>query len=148
MSAQEYSNLIAAGSPIKVGGIRNWKGTYLSTWDTDFAKQHASAVNLAGLGISRPILLAMLKQMLPQDAISTNSEFEHYESSEKNILVHLKSGQVHEFDVLVGADGIYSKVRSQLLPKSIYYYFVLIYYSYTIVFGFYIMESNLRISRE
>ena len=63
----------------------------------------------------RADLLDTLLSALPVDNIQLNHGFECFELSENNVGVHFAGGLSAEHDVLIGADGIRSRVRSQLL---------------------------------
>jgi 2-polyprenyl-6-methoxyphenol hydroxylase-like FAD-dependent oxidoreductase len=70
------------------------------------------------LGLLRPTLYERLQAALPPGVIKVNSLVERFEQDERGVHLHLANGDVHDFDVLVGADGIDSLVRQELWGRS------------------------------
>lgn len=63
----------------------------------------------------RPDLLACLLSALPGDRVRLGCEFERFEQERDRVGVRFVGGAGAEHDVLIGADGIRSRVRNQLL---------------------------------
>lgn len=66
----------------------------------------------------RADLLAILLAALPRECLHLGYEFEHLERDKGKVRIHFKDGRVHEHDAVVGADGIRSRVRSELFGFS------------------------------
>jgi len=67
------------------------------------------------VGINRAELLPSLAGALDPGVIRTNCEVDRFEQDATGVTAHLKDGSSERGDVLIGADGIRSVVRSQLL---------------------------------
>ncbi len=63
----------------------------------------------------RSDLLGALISALPAECVRLGHDFEHFERQGSNLSVHFAGGVSAEHDYLIGADGIRSRVRSQLL---------------------------------
>jgi 2-polyprenyl-6-methoxyphenol hydroxylase-like FAD-dependent oxidoreductase len=63
----------------------------------------------------RSDLLDALISALPAERVRLGCDFEHFERKKHAVEVHFAGGFRAEHDILIGADGIRSRVRSQLL---------------------------------
>ncbi len=63
----------------------------------------------------RSDLLDALISALPPRCVRLGHDFEHFERQKSGVGVHFSNGASVEHDFLIGADGIRSRVRSQLL---------------------------------
>jgi 2-polyprenyl-6-methoxyphenol hydroxylase-like FAD-dependent oxidoreductase len=66
----------------------------------------------------RADLLAILLAALPQECLHLGYEFERIERDNEKVRLHFRNGGIHEHDAVVGADGIRSRVRSELFGFS------------------------------
>jgi 2-polyprenyl-6-methoxyphenol hydroxylase-like FAD-dependent oxidoreductase len=66
----------------------------------------------------RSDLLTALLSALPADRIRPSHEFVAFEQSGSRVRVHFANGSTAEHDALIGADGLWSRVRSQLFGAS------------------------------
>ncbi|KAH6812320.1 zeaxanthin epoxidase [Perilla frutescens var. frutescens] len=75
-----------------------------------------------GLPVTRVISRMTLQQILAcavgSDIIKNESNVVDLEDDGQKVMVRLKNGQCYQGDVLVGADGIWSKVRDKLFGTS------------------------------
>ncbi|NUR30235.1 MAG: NAD(P)-binding protein [Catenulispora sp.] len=103
----------AAGSIEAAAGFRDAAGRWL------FRSDIASIDKLYGqtLMIRRPDLLDILKSAVPSGAVTLGAEIDHVESAGREVTVVHGSGEVTA-ELLVGADGIRSTVRTQLWPDA------------------------------
>jgi 2-polyprenyl-6-methoxyphenol hydroxylase-like FAD-dependent oxidoreductase len=63
----------------------------------------------------RSDLLEALISALPAERVRLGHDFAHFDRQESNVRVHFSNGVSVEHDFLIGADGVRSRVRSQLL---------------------------------
>jgi 2-polyprenyl-6-methoxyphenol hydroxylase-like FAD-dependent oxidoreductase len=63
----------------------------------------------------RSDLLAALISALPAERVRLGHDFEYFEEKNSSVGIHFSDGIPVEHDFLIGADGIRSRVRSQLL---------------------------------
>lgn len=68
--------------------------------------------------IRRSDLLAILLAALPGESVRLGREFHRFEQGHGKVRLHFKNGRVEEHDALIGADGIRSRVRSQLFGPA------------------------------
>jgi 2-polyprenyl-6-methoxyphenol hydroxylase-like FAD-dependent oxidoreductase len=66
----------------------------------------------------RSDLLAVLIDALPPESVRLGSELHHLEQAGEKVRIYFSSGIVKEHDVVIGADGIRSRVRSELFGAS------------------------------
>lgn len=68
-------------------------------------------------GISRGILLDLLKRQIPDSHIIYNTEVESFWQHKKEAIVHFSDGSEARADLLVAADGIHSQIRKNILSS-------------------------------
>ncbi|XP_041004040.1 zeaxanthin epoxidase, chloroplastic [Juglans microcarpa x Juglans regia] len=68
--------------------------------------------------ISRMTLQQILARAVGEDVIINDSNVVKFEDNGDKVTVVLENGQCHEGDLLVGADGIWSKVRKNLFGST------------------------------
>ena len=69
-------------------------------------------------GMMRKELYARMLDEVPQDLIKPDHEFEHFVEEGDGVTLHFNNREPIRADVLIGADGIYSKIRNQLFPDT------------------------------
>lgn len=99
--------------PLGLFTIYNERGKMLTRTDT-FAK-YGAAENFA---VHRAELLNILLSHVNPQNIYTNKRLKNFEQQGNKIQLHFTDGTVGEFDYLIGAEGIHSPTRKQLLPGS------------------------------
>ncbi|HEX4951380.1 MAG TPA: FAD-dependent monooxygenase [Blastocatellia bacterium] len=67
------------------------------------------------LGIHRADLLTLLHRDLPAEQVILNHTFARFEPHGQRLRVHFTNGATDECDVLIGADGLKSRVREQII---------------------------------
>ncbi|QNH61287.1 FAD-dependent monooxygenase [Hymenobacter sediminicola] len=70
------------------------------------------------VGIHRAVLQQELLRGLPTDTVVLGKLFERFEETATGIEAHFADGTSTSADFLIGADGLRSRVRHQLLPKA------------------------------
>ncbi len=83
----------------------------LDTLGPDFA-------SAACFVVLRPALLAALAERLPKEVVHTSSRALHVEALEGRVRLHLEGGRIEDGDLLVGADGLHSIVRSLVVGED------------------------------
>ena len=68
--------------------------------------------------IRRSDLLSILLAALPQKCLRLGYEFERLEQDNAKVRIYFKDGRIEQHDAVVGADGIRSRVRSELFGIS------------------------------
>jgi 2-polyprenyl-6-methoxyphenol hydroxylase-like FAD-dependent oxidoreductase len=68
--------------------------------------------------IPRATLLSILSKLVPPENIRLGHEFESFRQLKNKVQINFKNGVTAEHDALIGADGIYSRVRTQLFGAS------------------------------
>jgi 2-polyprenyl-6-methoxyphenol hydroxylase-like FAD-dependent oxidoreductase len=70
------------------------------------------------LGVIRPRFHEFLARTLGEDEVQTGSKLERFEQDETGVTAHFVDGEAVRGDILLGADGMHSVVRKQLLGES------------------------------
>ncbi len=106
-SGRIYQRFYEQGGKILKGGFFSKKGTplYISS------PQLIGEEDL-GICLSRAVLQQILYESLDTGIVRTGIAFEKFEETEHNVKVYFKDGSTTTGDILVGADGLYSKVRA------------------------------------
>ena len=67
--------------------------------------------------VPRSDLLSILVDALPSEQIKTGHEFERLEQSRNKVRVYFSNGAMAEHDVLIGADGVRSRIRQEIFGQ-------------------------------
>jgi 2-polyprenyl-6-methoxyphenol hydroxylase-like FAD-dependent oxidoreductase len=89
---------------LKRASFDDWRGSSMLTWDT-----HDT------LCVTRGDLHRAISETVPSGVVRTDAAVASYEDAGDRVVVTLASGNTVEGDALVGADGLRSTVRSQVL---------------------------------
>ncbi|MFG1866595.1 FAD-dependent oxidoreductase [Micromonospora arborensis] len=98
------------------GGVRDRRGRWLSRVD---GAEMTRQLGTTALGVHRSTLHRILREALPASVLRTNAEVEHVESDPDRAEVRYRGPDgPHTLtaDLVVGADGLRSRVRAQLWP--------------------------------
>ena len=68
--------------------------------------------------IRRADLLSVLTEALPSERIRLGHDLLHLEQMKDKVRLYFGGGGVHEHDAVIGADGIHSRVRSELFGAA------------------------------
>jgi 2-polyprenyl-6-methoxyphenol hydroxylase-like FAD-dependent oxidoreductase len=112
--------LYQQGGKVLRGGFFNQQSQPLYINDPKFVQ----AEDL-GVCLLRPALQQILYEALPPGTVRPGVAFEYFENRADGVRIFFQDGHTAEGDLLVGADGLYSKVRARLngqehLEKPIY----------------------------
>ena len=94
--------------------------------DTGFFDAAGRPLRAAGYGdddhrfllAPRPALNTLLADAIGRDRIRLNAHLAGFTEDEDGVAIKLGDGDIVRADLLLGADGVHSKVRAQLLPDS------------------------------
>jgi salicylate hydroxylase len=101
----------AIGYQARFQKLRSWKGRIISKTDTTATGQRFGA---SACTIHRADLLDVLARSVPAEAVSLNARCETVTAGQDGAAARFTDGTESEADVIVGADGIHSAVRTSL----------------------------------
>jgi 2-polyprenyl-6-methoxyphenol hydroxylase-like FAD-dependent oxidoreductase len=100
-------------------------GVDMFTADGTFIKQISTpavfdSTVVGGGGIMRPVLAKILGEQTKQAGVNVilGHTFTEIKESADNVRVTMTNGMTEEYDVVVAADGLFSKVRTTVFPSS------------------------------
>ncbi len=92
----------------------SWRGKRLGSMRLDTIERRVGAPSL---GIHRADLLRLLADAVDRGSIHLHAHCVGFRSEQGTIIAHFADGQQQQTDLLVGADGLYSVIREQLLGQ-------------------------------
>ncbi|AYC32314.1 FAD-dependent monooxygenase [Pseudomonas cavernae] len=110
----QVDDIFAAGVP----EFRRYDGRVRVNFDIDMDLMRQAGVSGWQSGMMRSELYERLLAAAPAEMIATHHTFSHYAEANGASIVHFAEGQQYECDLVIGADGIQSKVREQLWGAS------------------------------
>jgi 2-polyprenyl-6-methoxyphenol hydroxylase-like FAD-dependent oxidoreductase len=93
----------------------SWRGRRLGSMRLDAIEQRVGAPSL---GIHRADLLRLLAGAVDQGSIHVYTHCVGFSSEQEHVIARFADGHEQQTDLLVGADGLYSVIREQLLGKA------------------------------
>ena len=102
---------------MKVFEFRNLRGGVINSEPVTYEKDE-----LPGMLVHRKAILEALLDELPADCIHFNADLLSIAQTEHSAIAHFKDGSKWEGDLLIGADGIVSKVRQFIVPDVQLFY--------------------------
>jgi 2-polyprenyl-6-methoxyphenol hydroxylase-like FAD-dependent oxidoreductase len=118
-----WPNAMAEFDRIGIGDRLRALGHEIDTWFFDPAGRPVRAPGYAEsdyrfLLVPRPGLSLALAEAIGADHIVAGARVTGYTESAGEVVVHREDGPDLAADLLIGADGVYSRVRAQLVPGS------------------------------
>lgn len=101
------------GTAVAHLNLLDQQGRLLQAADTSGFTQKLGFDNV---GIHRATLQKALLHGLPADMVALGKPFERFEETTTGLIAHFTDGTTATADFLIGADGLRSRVRRQLLP--------------------------------
>jgi salicylate hydroxylase len=105
--------IIEAGSPAKYFEFRNLKGGVANSSFVNYQDDE-----LPGMLVHRQAILEALLADLPSYCLHTNHRFISLTQNRKKVTAYFADGQRWEGDLLIGVDGIFSRVRPFIVPEE------------------------------
>jgi 2-polyprenyl-6-methoxyphenol hydroxylase-like FAD-dependent oxidoreductase len=103
--------LLQIGHRLSHFAILDQIGNTLSSTDSAAISDRAGSPTVS---VGRSELIPLLMKQLPQNSIQTGRTFERADEVDGKVVAHFADGHVETGDLLIGADGIWSAVRSQI----------------------------------
>ncbi len=99
--------VLSAGVVLKQMKVANPSGKILNSAGLEL-------YNTPCIGIERTVFFNVLKNQLPSGIISTK-RFSGYQNTNNEVIAFLEDGGSAPYDFIIGADGLYSKIREQMI---------------------------------
>ena len=107
--------VVSLGTPASAGEIRSWRGEVLASIP---AQELERRVGAASAAVHRADLQALLLRELGEGPLRLGSEVEGFAQDEAGVTVLLAGGSEERADLLVGADGLNSRIRNKLFGSE------------------------------
>jgi salicylate hydroxylase len=93
----------------------SWRGKRLGSMRLDTIEQRVGAPSV---GIHRADLLRRLSGVVDRGSIHVYAHCVGVRAEQRHVIAHFADGHEQQMDLLMGADGLYSVIREQLLGKA------------------------------
>jgi 2-polyprenyl-6-methoxyphenol hydroxylase-like FAD-dependent oxidoreductase len=100
------------GAPIDRTEFRSWRGDQLASWPVG---EIAAGVGTCDVGISRAELQRVLVEAQDEGSVYAGRRCTGFDQDESGVVARFEDGSEERGAVLIGADGLHSTVRTQLL---------------------------------
>ncbi|MBD2176993.1 FAD-dependent monooxygenase [Pseudanabaena sp. FACHB-1998] len=107
---QITKKIIEAGNPVKLFEFRNLKGGFINSESVTYEEGE-----IPGMLVHRKAILEAILDTLPSDRITFNAQVSSIAQTPHSAIAHFKDGSQWEGDLIIGADGILSKVRPSVV---------------------------------
>lgn len=108
-------DIVAAGTVMKRVVIRSPRGEFLGEFPHGEAQQ---IYGFPDIRISRPDLHRVLQSTVPDDSVRLGAKVTGFTQDDSGVTLAFEGGQEERGDVLIGAEGVNSVVRTQIHGKS------------------------------
>jgi 2-polyprenyl-6-methoxyphenol hydroxylase-like FAD-dependent oxidoreductase len=105
-------NIIEAGNPVKLFEFRNLKGGFINSEAVTYEEGE-----IPGMLVHRKAILEAILDTLPPNSIKFNAQLSSITQTDHGAIAHFRDGSQWEGDLIIGADGILSKVRQSVVPN-------------------------------
>ena len=105
----------ALGTPASAAEIRSWRGEALASIPANELEKRVGAASAA---VHRADLQALLLREVGEESLRLGSEVAGFEQDEGGVTILLADGGEERADLLVGADGLGSKIRAGLFGQE------------------------------
>ena len=103
------------GTPASAGEIRSWRGHVLASIP---ASELENKMGIPSAAVHRADLQALLAREVKDGTLRLGTEVEAFEQDESGVRILLADGGHESADVLVGADGLRSRIRGGLFGSG------------------------------
>jgi 2-polyprenyl-6-methoxyphenol hydroxylase-like FAD-dependent oxidoreductase len=107
-----------AGAALRAGGLLRADGGALTTVRPQFGARLARELGAGTVGIHRATLHAILLDALGGDALQLGRSCVGFTAKGARVIAEFADGSQREADLLIGADGLHSALRAQLLADG------------------------------
>jgi 2-polyprenyl-6-methoxyphenol hydroxylase-like FAD-dependent oxidoreductase len=105
----------AAGGPIEQSQVRTWDGRVLAAMPVG---QVRAKLGIKPVCIHRADLQRLLLEALGEEVVQLGFECTGFQQDEAGVISRFTNGKEAPADFLIGADGLHSAVRAQLLGRQ------------------------------
>ncbi len=109
---QISKKIIEAGNPVKLFEFRNLKGGFINSEAVTYEEGE-----IPGMLVHRKAILEAILDTLSPNSIKFNAQLSSITQTHNSAIAHFKDGSQWEGDLIIGADGILSKVRQSVVPN-------------------------------
>ncbi len=109
---QLCQKIIDAGVRVNNFEFRNLKGNLVNSQAAE-----SSDDRLPSMLVHRKAILETLLEFVPPESLHLNAEFKSITQTLEQVTVDFKDGTQWQGDLLIGADGLFSKVRELVVPN-------------------------------
>jgi len=107
--------ILNTGARIRRAELRHWRGRVMSRSEPGELEEKLGEPTVA---IHRADLHSILLSALPEGLVHLGKRCVELKQGERDIQVTFEGGEKERADLLVGADGIHSILRQQMMPEA------------------------------